>query len=507
MGHGGSTATFRVVDAHRRELAMKLFDPAIAQRADVMSAIERLYGGINGLPPDMIFQILDAGYDPSTSAPFCITELSQTPSLAQMTVQRPLSQQEALEVLQSMARVIDTAHSRQIMHHALKPTNVFIAPTQGFAVRVSDFGAGISRSVVPTQEGYSLAAPWMAPEQLQNNAAPGPAADVFSAALVVFFAMTGRSYWRSCQGGAPDLGGWQREIMSARMPPSARAAELGVPLGPLLDPVLGRALAADPAERFRSVGEFAAAFASCSSSPEAAPTLAIPSMDLLPSMPSAGPGAAPSAEGGYPPAPVPTAAVAAGPGMAAPLPQRAPEASSSKLVPILIAVGAVVLIGGGAGAWLLLGRSPKPEPTGPIAIAPAQTAVPSASTSAAPPSTAPLGAGPTAPASSGSAAAAPATTEIAITCTPGPCDEIQIDEKPADAAALSSLGPGMHKVKVSKAGFVSQTETITVEPGKKLEKDFKLIAVPRAAGPTPTPGQPSTGSGQTKKCGKFIPCK
>jgi hypothetical protein len=397
------------------------------------------------------------------------------------------------------------------MHHALKPTNVFVSPPQGFAVRVADFGAGLPRSVVPTQEGYSLSAPWMAPEQLQGNAPPGPAADVFAAGLVTFFALTGRSYWRSCQGGAPDLAGWQREIMSPRMPASARAAELGIPLHPMLDSVLGRALAPDPAERFRSVGEFASAFATCTSVPEAAPTMAFPSMNL-PDIPSASPAAGSGGDGGYPPAPAPGADPSVARGMPTHLVNRVPEGpSSSKLVPILVAVGAVVLIGGGALAWVFLGK--KPDPAGPIAIVPAQSSVQGGATAAGstlapatPPAATPAAVAPAA----SSAAVAPALTEVAITCSGIACDEIQIDDKPIDVAHIPGQAPGQHKLKVSKAGFVGQTESITVEPGKKFEKDYKLVPIPRPTGPGPVGTQPSTGSGgqTTKKCGtKFIPCK
>jgi hypothetical protein len=109
---------------------------------------------------------------------------------------------------------------------------------------------------VPTQEGFVGSAPWIAPEQAQSGSVT-PAADVFAAGLLAFFALTGRSYWRTCQGPNFDVNAWQQELGASRAPASARAAELGVALSPVLDLVLWKALAADPNERHRSVGELA----------------------------------------------------------------------------------------------------------------------------------------------------------------------------------------------------------------------------------------------------------
>ena len=164
-----------------------------------------------------------------------------------------------------LGHLLDQAHARQLFHHALKPTNVFVGFAPGHGVRVTDFGAGLARAAVPTQEGYALAAPWLAPEQVQGAGRPrAPPPTSSPPALLAFFALTGRSYWRavswgaSCQGPL-DLAGWQREVMGPRTPPSARALQLGVTLNSAFDGVLGCALSLDPGQRYRSVGELAAA--------------------------------------------------------------------------------------------------------------------------------------------------------------------------------------------------------------------------------------------------------
>ncbi len=54
LGYGGSSATYAAVGADGREVALKVFDPAIRQRADIMAAIEQTYAGTNALPADRL---------------------------------------------------------------------------------------------------------------------------------------------------------------------------------------------------------------------------------------------------------------------------------------------------------------------------------------------------------------------------------------------------------------------------------------------------------------------
>ena len=253
LGDSGSVITYHCSNQQGQDVALKLYDPAVAGHAPVMKALEQAYAATNALPPSSAAPIIDAGYDQLTVAPFSVTELLRLPSLAAM--QRRFTPEEVVTLLKGMARSLDLAHLRQVVHGALKPTNVFVGPNSN-PVIVTDFAANLPKAAIPTAEGYSLSAPWIAPEQAQSGQV-SPAADVFSAALVAFYALTGRTYWRTCQGPQLDLGGWQQELTGPRTPPSSRAAEMGVPLSPSLDIPLFKALSVDANERYRSVGELA----------------------------------------------------------------------------------------------------------------------------------------------------------------------------------------------------------------------------------------------------------
>ena len=255
LGYGGATATYTAVLAPGRDVVVKLFSPQIAQRSDVLGALQQVAAVVSGLG-DATNPILESGFDPQTGAPFMVTDLATIPSLAQAAERGPLPPADVVLLLRGMARAVDGAHAQRLAHGALKPQNVFVGAAPQRPVRVLDFGVAVVRAALPTNEGYAVAAPWMAPEQMQG-APGGAAADVFSAALVAFFAATGRSYWRSCQGAAPDLAALQQEMAAPRAPPSARAREIGGALTPAFDGALVRALSLSPSERFASLGELA----------------------------------------------------------------------------------------------------------------------------------------------------------------------------------------------------------------------------------------------------------
>ncbi len=90
LGYAGSSATYQAIGTDGREVVLKLFDPAIRQRADIMAALEQTYAATNALPHEIAVPLLDAGYDPATGAPFSVSERIPFPSVAQLAAQRPL---------------------------------------------------------------------------------------------------------------------------------------------------------------------------------------------------------------------------------------------------------------------------------------------------------------------------------------------------------------------------------------------------------------------------------
>ncbi|MCR9245002.1 MAG: serine/threonine protein kinase [bacterium] len=150
------------------------------------------------------------------------------------------------------ARALEVAHSRGIVHRDVKPGNLMVDP-DGKPVLV-DFGLARdheSSAACLTGTGEQLGTPaYMAPEQLAPGAgSPGPTADIWGLAVVMFEALT----------GVHPFGAATREAILATIrdcdPPALRHLNPAVPRG--LATVLHVALQKDPRRRHRSIAAFA----------------------------------------------------------------------------------------------------------------------------------------------------------------------------------------------------------------------------------------------------------
>jgi serine/threonine-protein kinase len=159
----------------------------------------------------------------------------------------PRDAAEALRITDSVASALDAAHARGLVHRDVKPANVLIDRGAGGHVYLTDFG--IARSA---QEGTISShgdvlgtAGYAAPEQIMGGQT-GQAADVYGLGALLFAMLT---------GSAPHA----RDTVGAALAAALAEPPPGVPGYPVLDPVIARALARDPAARFPSAAALAAA--------------------------------------------------------------------------------------------------------------------------------------------------------------------------------------------------------------------------------------------------------
>ncbi len=131
--------------------------------------------------------------------PYLVTLFEQGGSLAgYVETHGPLSIAVGVGILRQVLAALDVAHQRGIVHRDLKPDNVLLRentePSLVPRIRVTDFGiakvAGGDFSKV-TRSGMFVGTPeYAAPEQFRGEAAT-PSTDVFAAAGVLHFVLTG----------------------------------------------------------------------------------------------------------------------------------------------------------------------------------------------------------------------------------------------------------------------------------------------------------------------------
>jgi hypothetical protein len=169
---------------------------------------------------------------------------------------RPMSPAEALDFLGPLLRTMGFAHRQRVAHRDLKPGNIMLAQEGGTAIlKVLDFGiAKMMAGTGPgapgsgthnTQDAPAFSPDYAAPEQLVR-AATGPWTDVHALALIVTEFLTGQTPY------GPTDGDLYSQVLSPRRPtPESK----GVPVGDW-EPVLNKALAQRPQDRYPDADAF-----------------------------------------------------------------------------------------------------------------------------------------------------------------------------------------------------------------------------------------------------------
>jgi streptogramin lyase len=163
----------------------------------------------------------------------------------------PLPPDRAIEIVSQIASALDVAHARGLVHRDVKPGNILL--DEGGNAYLSDFGL-IKRSTVDTgltETGQFMGSiEYCAPEQIRGDEVDGRA-DVYSLACVLYESIAGRPPFQRDTEVATLYAHLEQD------PP--RLASDGS--GPVreLDPVVAKAMAKRPSDRYASAGEFARA--------------------------------------------------------------------------------------------------------------------------------------------------------------------------------------------------------------------------------------------------------
>jgi predicted ATPase/serine/threonine protein kinase/DNA-binding SARP family transcriptional activator len=159
----------------------------------------------------------------------------------------------ACGVLLATCAALEHAHARGVLHRDIKPANLLISGDG--VVKVADFGIAKLMSdatAVLTRTGTVLGTPaYMAPELIQG-APPAPAIDVYAAGTVLYELLCGSLPFPPRPDAMAQL--YQR-VNEDPIPLHRRAPSLPAALGA----VTARALQRDPAQRYATAGELAAA--------------------------------------------------------------------------------------------------------------------------------------------------------------------------------------------------------------------------------------------------------
>ncbi len=248
----------------QRALKVMSIDLANNDRARERFVLEARVGA--KVDSDHVVEVVTAGFDEGTGAPYLVMELLRGEELADKVYREgrlPLPM--VAEILRQAGHALEQAHAQGIVHRDLKPENLFIAESRRdgvpFTVKILDFG--IAKLVAErTSEGTQpVGTPlFMAPEQTDRRGLIGPPTDVWPLGLIAYLLLTGQHYWLGADQGITTL--LREVVMEPLAPPSERAAAQGLsgllPVG--FDDWFMRCVNRDPRQRWPEAGACARAF-------------------------------------------------------------------------------------------------------------------------------------------------------------------------------------------------------------------------------------------------------
>jgi predicted Ser/Thr protein kinase len=249
-GQGGMGVVYRARDEQLgRAVALKVITPALARDEAFRERFKRESRLAAQIDHPNVVAVYRAGEE--VGQLFIAMRFVDGVDLATVLGERGrLAPAEAANLVAQVARGLDAAHARGLVHRDVKPANVLVTGVQGEErAYLTDFGLSIERG---TQGAMTRTGQWVgtvayiAPEQIRG-AAVDARADVYALAGLLYHCLAGE---------VPFPAEHELDALSAhlsRPPPRPSAQVAGVPAA--LDRVVARGMSKDPARRFPSAGD------------------------------------------------------------------------------------------------------------------------------------------------------------------------------------------------------------------------------------------------------------
>ena len=253
LGAGGMAKVYRALDVKlKRYVALKVIAPDLRNKEQYAERFEREAQSIARLEHANIVRIYRFGEaDEMFYMAMQYVEGADLGTLIRgyKALGEVMPTGDVQRVLQDIGGALDYAHSRDVIHRDVKPSNVMVDNT-GQAL-LADFGLALLADL--GTRGEVLGSPhYVAPEQAISSSDALPQSDLYSLGISLFEMLT---------GDVPFTGDQVVDVIAQHInqsvPPPSR---LNGAIPPSVDEVVLRATAKDPYERFQTGSEMAAAF-------------------------------------------------------------------------------------------------------------------------------------------------------------------------------------------------------------------------------------------------------
>lgn len=248
IGTGGMAVVYKA-RCHRlnRLVAVKVLKDEFSADEDFLRRFRAEGEAVAMLSHPNIVQVFDVSA--SEDANYIVMELIDGISLKQyMEVKGILNWKETLHFATQIAKGLEHAHSRGIVHRDIKPHNVMVL--KNGSVKVMDFGIAqvMNKSNTLTKEALG-SVHYISPEQAKGSFTDSRS-DIYSLGVVMFEMMTGRPPY---DGDSPVAVAIQHINGGAPRPTSLNP---NIPMG--MEQIIMKAMALEPKDRYSSATELLA---------------------------------------------------------------------------------------------------------------------------------------------------------------------------------------------------------------------------------------------------------
>ena len=256
IGRGGMASVYRGYDQTLgREVAIKILKRDLAGDHGFRTRFRLEAQAASRMANQAIVRVFDAGEDVAADAngeqpiPYIVMELVHGTLLKDIIARGPVPAADAVRYVDGILEALEYSHRAGVVHRDIKPGNVMI--TDAGQVKVMDFG--IARAVSDTSSTVAETttilgtAAYFSPEQAKGEPVDARA-DVYSTGVVLYELLTGRPPFR---GDSPVAVAYQH-VSETPVTPS----QVNETAPKAFDPVVLRALAKDPYQRFPDAASF-----------------------------------------------------------------------------------------------------------------------------------------------------------------------------------------------------------------------------------------------------------
>ena len=245
IGTGGMAVVYKALD-HRlnRLVAIKILKDEFSGDDEFRRRFRAEGEAVAMLSHPNIVQVYDVSS--SDTANYLVMELINGISLKQyMEVKGVLNWKETLHFAMQIAKGLEHAHSRGIVHRDIKPHNVMVL--KDGSVKVMDFGIArvMSKSNTLTKEALG-SVHYISPEQAKGGYTDSRS-DIYSLSVVMYEMMTGRPPF----GGESPVAVAIQHINGGAPKPSS--LNPNIPVG--MEQIILKGMALEPKDRYASATE------------------------------------------------------------------------------------------------------------------------------------------------------------------------------------------------------------------------------------------------------------